>query len=510
MRIGTLADMRQGGHAAGSVVRRALATALALGLLAACSGERPPTRATAASPPGPEPGAVDAVTPAAGDVPADPAAAATDTAAAPSAGATARRPSAPAPRSAAPAASTTGEVATGGEDPSAGGAAMNATVPRVPPFRPGDERTGITDDVLKICMHANGQAADAVGAGKEDAKVFWNWLNDRGGIHGRKVELIVTDDGDGTKVASAYEGCRGSFLLVGGPTQDAIPAMREIVENDPAPMPYLHFMARRDPTKAYSFSWYPTQEEYGRRAAEFVLATHPGRKIGIIRRDTPNWTPGYEAFVARLAEAGVQPVTALGHPAQERIYDAYLAELDAKGAEVVWAWNHALEHVPMLKQAKTRGFEFQWVLGFPVSAVSETLREDLLQPTVTGVAVFAPFSPGLYDRYQSRYEEQGKLYEAAYQKYRGQPVNAVLGDLLFFQWLESRQVASLLERCGRDCTRTKLVTTLLTSMTAVEPKCPFDFTLGRAAGSAVLAVEAYAPRPGAVAWRETAHCVTSF
>jgi hypothetical protein len=54
------------------------------------------------------------------------------------------------------------------------------------------------------------------------------------------------------------------------------------------------------------------------------------------------------------------------------------------------------------------------------------------------------------------------------------------------------------------------VTTLVTSMSPMEPKCPFDFTLGRAAGRAVTAVEAYAPRPGAVAWRETAHCATSF
>ena len=381
---------------------------------------------------------------------------------------------------------------------------------RVPPFRAADERTGITDDAIKICMHANGQAADAVGAGKEDAKVFWNWINDRGGIQGRKIELVVTDDGDGTKVASAYDGCRGSFMLLGGPTQDAIPAMREIVEQDPSPMPYLHFMARADASKEYSFSWYPTQEEYGRRAAEFVLATYPGRKIGIIRRDTPNWTPGYEAFVARLADAGVRPVTALGHPPQERIYDAYLSELEAKGAEVVWAWNHALEHVPMLKQSTTRGFEFQWVLGFPVAAVSETLRDDLLRPVVTGVSVFAPFSPGLYDEHQSRYTEQGRLYEAAYQKYRGQPVNGVLGDLLFHQWLESRQVAALLDRCGRDCTRTKLVSTLLTSMAAVDPKCPFDFSIGRAAGRGVLTVEAYAPRAGAVAWRETVHCATGF
>lgn len=505
MTISTLSDMCRRRHKR----RTALVAALLATVVAACSGE--PTA-------DPSPAGTDHVSGVPTTAPAleedaqvaPEAGAPVTTARARSTSATARRASGPrSDRSPAAADGTASSPATSGGGEASAGPSSSAT-PDVPPFPPDDERIGITDSTIKLCLHANGQASDAVGAGKDDARVYWNWRNDQGGIQGRKVELVVTDDGDGTKVAGAYDGCRGSFLLLGGPTQDAIPAMREIVEKDPHPMPYLHFMARSDPAKRYSYSWYPTQEEYGRLAAEFVLAKHPNKKIGILRRDTPNWTPGYQSFVATLRANGVKPVAELAHPPQEQLYDAYLTELDAKGAEVVWAWNHALEHIPMLKQAKTRRFEFQWVLGFPVAAVSETLREDILDPPVSGLAVFPSFAPGLYDAHHARYEEQGRLYEAAYRKYRGQPVNGVLGDLLFHQWLESRQVAALLEQCGRDCTRTKLVHTLLTTMRHLEPKCPFDFSVGRAAGKAVHAVEAYRPSAGAVAWRETLHCATSF
>lgn len=502
MTMSTLSEMCRRRHWG-----RALGVALTcVGLLAACTGERrsidagPGDVGSAADPAGGPQGPDGA--------PSEPivpdASSAEEAATAGTAPARSGRP----PRGDVGSANTTG----GSSAATTAGNSGSQTVPEVPTFRSEDERTGITDSTIKLCLHANGQAADAVGAGRDDARVYWNWRNDHGGIHGRKVELVVTDDGDGTKVAGAYDGCRGSFLLLGGPTQDAIPPMREIVENDPHPMPYLHFMARSDSSKRYSYSWYPTQEEYGRLAAEFVLSKYRGRRVGIIRRDTPNWTPAYQIFVATLKRHGVKPVAELAHPPQERLYDAYLAELHAKGADVVWAWNHALEHIPMLKQARTRGFDFQWVLGFPVAAVSETLREDILQPPVTGLSLFPTFSPGLYDEHHKRYEEQGRLYESAYQKYRGQPVNGVLGDLLFQQWLDSRQVADLLERCGRDCTRTKLVTTLLTSMRHMEPKCPFDFRVGRAAGLGAHAVEAYRPAEssGAVAWRETLHCATSF
>ena len=414
----------------------------------------------------------------------------------------------------APDGSASGTVTPGKVASPSGGAPRSTRAadnrPPVPPFAPGDERIGITDKTIKLCTHINGQVTAALGASQEDARVFWRWLNDEGGVAGREVEMVIADDGDGTKVAEAYEECRGSFLIVGGPTQEAVPTFREIVENDPHPAPYLHFMAREDPTKRYSFSWYPSQERYGELAAKYILKRFPERRIGILRRDTDNWSPGYAAFLAELKRNGVEPVAVMKHPPKEQIFEPYLAELSAKKAEVVWAWQHALEHVPALKQAKARNHDFTWVLGFPLNLVSDTLRDDLFRPTVTGLNVFPTFRPGLYDSHHEAYEKEGRLFEAAYQRYRGKAADPLTADMLLRQWLDGRQLADLLERCGRDCTRTKVTTLLLNELTYSRPSCPFDFSLGRAAGRGVSAVEAYTPSNGPVSWRETAHCATSF
>lgn len=419
-----------------------------------------------------------------------------------------RRRSAP-PRTPTTSASGPSAPATNGDpSPAAPDAPAPSSRPKVPRF--AEETTGISASSIRLCTHVNGQAAAAFGGTFEDTRVFWRWVNDQGGIHGRQVDMVIADDADGATVAAAYEECRGSFLIIGGPSQEAVPSFREVVEADPNPAPYLHFMARSDPTKQYSFSWYPTQERLGVLTARFVLRTHPAKRIGVIRRDTDNWTPGFRAFVAELERHGAEPVVAVAHPPKEQFFEPYLAELAAKKAEVIWAWNHGAEHIPMLKQASARDYPFAWVLGFPLALASETLRDDVLDPVATGLNVFPTFRPGLYDEHHRRYEEQGRLFEAAYQKYRGRPADPVFADLLLRQWLDGLQVVELLKACGRDCTRTKAVTTLVHDLAHRPPSCPFDFSLGRAAGAHVSAVEAYRPSATVVAWRETAHCVASF
>jgi ABC-type branched-subunit amino acid transport system substrate-binding protein len=467
-------------------------------LLAACTGDRPDTAGSEASPP-----TSTAVASTGEAVPgADPASnapggdAAAETgdgqgAASPTGGP--RAASAKSGRTAG-----TGDAARGSVD----------TGSLVPPFPTRDERAGISDDRIKLCTHYNEIAGAAVNADQEDVRLFWKWLNERGGVHGRRVDLVLAGDGDGARVAAAYEECRGSFMLVGGPTQEAVPPMREIVEQDQRPMPYLHFMARSDPSKRYSFSLFPTQEAFGRLAADFILSRYRGLRVGIIRRDTPNWEPGFAAFVERLGAAGVRPVAVVSHPQQTQLYDAHLQTLREKGAQVVWAWNHAFDHIPMVKQSRARQDPFKWVLAFPVAAVTETLGRDAVEPEpLVGVSVFATYRPKMHD---PRYAEQAREFEAAHAKFEGRDVDPVRGDVLFQAWLDYRQVAELLNRCGRDCTRTKLVQTLTTEMRHQPPSCPFDFRLGRAAGIGINAVQAHSTNPGQAAWRVTAHCVGSF
>ena len=38
----------------------------------------------------------------------------------------------------------------------------------------------------------DGQVTAALGASQEDARVFWRWLNDQGGVAGRKVDMVIS------------------------------------------------------------------------------------------------------------------------------------------------------------------------------------------------------------------------------------------------------------------------------------------------------------------------------
>ena len=47
---------------------------------------------------------------------------------------------------------------------------------------------------IRICGHAPLSLGAVLNTKPEDLLVYWRWLNDRGGIHGRRVEMSLEDD----------------------------------------------------------------------------------------------------------------------------------------------------------------------------------------------------------------------------------------------------------------------------------------------------------------------------
>ena len=385
------------------------------------------------------------------------------------------------------------------------------TSPRTQPLFSEDEASvGITDRAITLCGHAQIYLGRAFDVEPDDTQVFWRWLNDRGGIHGRRVEERIVEDGGGRLVAQAYEECRGSFVLRGGPTMDAVPSMREIVEVDPHRPLYLHFMARADASKRYSFSPYPTQEALGALFADLVLERHPGRKIGIVHRDSDGWMPGHDAFLARVRAAGATVVADIAQASGESVHAGTLARLREEGAEVVWAWVDAIASAQMIKEASAQRYGFRWVIGFPSNLLTDVLGDDALEPEpVAGISVWPPFTPGLRAGTFAGYAEELERFEAAFREYRGKPVPRKSADILFFKWLEDRMLAELFERCGEDCDRNGLVEVLSEDQwVAPPPACPLAFGGRNVGGHAANVVEAFSSSRG-VAWRELAHCAAA-
>lgn len=385
-------------------------------------------------------------------------------------------------------------------------------------FTPGEDRIGITKDAITICAHAALTYASAFNTSADDLNVYWSWINDHGGIYGRKVYVSYENDNYSPDTAvEAATACKEKkiFLLLGGIGFDQIPAVRNWAETNH--MLYVHHTATIEGTanQRYSFTALPSTEKMGEMFGELVAARFKGKKIGIIKRNSPNWEPGVKAFKAIAKKYGINIVAERDVQNNQGSYTGELLGLQNAGADVVWVWENALSSTQIVRQAKAQGYNPRWLL-FPFNLTSQTLNQDALNPPMVGVAMYPAYSNGDKTGPFASYASDIDEFESMYAKYRpGSNLRGFGGDLLFLNWTGQKGLAGLLMACGPDCTRNKMVD-VLTSTKQTRPfpqfpsACDVDFTrpgFARMGGFEVNIMETYRSPRGDVNWRNTDTCV---
>lgn len=381
-------------------------------------------------------------------------------------------------------------------------------------FTPAEDRIGITNDSITLCVHAALTYAQAFGTKDTDFNVFWQALNtEKGGIYGRKINATYENDNyTPTDAVTAATKCKAKnpFMLLGGIGFDQIPAVRNYVEQNH--MFYLHHTATINGTKGqkYSFTELPTVERVGAAFAQLAGSKYRGAKIGIIERDSANWSPGVEAFKKVAGKYGVKVVQDNKVAQNKGNYTQDILDMKSAGADVVWIWLNALESTQLLKQAKAQGFNPHWLL-FPFNLTSQTLDSDAMNPPLDGVAMFPAYSNKDYSGSFSSYASDMKEFEAQYAKYdSGADLSGIGGDLLFLNWVGQKALAVQLMQCGKDCTRNRMVDVLqgYTGQTPTKTSCPLDFSGDGHRGSVdVNFMTTYRSPSGKVNWRNTTACV---
>lgn len=409
---------------------------------------------------------------------------------------------------------TTGTGATGttGSTGSTGTAPRSGT--RSTLFTAQQDRIGITDTSITMCAHAALTYGAAFNTEAADFNVFWTAVNEeRGGIYGRKVAVSYENDNytaSDALVAARACNAKGIFMLIGGIGFDQIPAVRNYVEEQK--VLYMHHTAtvRGTEGQRYSFTALPTVERMGEGFAQLAIEKFRGKKIGIIKRDGPNWEPGVVAFKALAKQAGLQIVAERAVAQNKANYTDEILAMRNAGAEVVWGWENALISTQILLQAKRQNYSPHWML-FPFNLTSQNLGQDALQPPLDGVAMYTAFSYGDRGGSFASYADDLALFEKQYAKYRPNvDLKGLGGDLLFLNWQGQKALYDIFLACGRDCTRNRFVDTLTTyRKKPTSSACLLDFTQGnRHRGSdKVVFMQTYASPSGKVNWRNTRACV---
>ena len=387
---------------------------------------------------------------------------------------------------------------SGGGNQRVTGAAAYANNPSAPHppsadlFSPSENTVGITNTTIQLCAHAALTFGPAFNIGASDLNVFWQMIDDQGGIWGRKVVqpggapgMVYQDDGyQPSKAVTAAQACQdqsgGDFLLLGGIGFDQIPAVRVWAEQHH--MPYLHHIATQNGSAGlrYSYTMLPTLEQIGTQYGQYYVGHGNGAKLGILYRNSSNWDPGRTAFENYLKQNGQFGNVVDEEPVvnNQGDYSAQITQMEAKGAQMVFIYENALAAEQFIQQSHNQNWNPRWLM-FPFNLTLNTLAQAGVDTShMDGVIPWPSYTCNASnDPRYSAYKAELQKFEAAYRKYdSGANLCGDGGDLLFGTWLAWEQTYDLLYQCGPSCTRNNIVGLMQNGYhAAVGANCAVDF-----------------------------------
>lgn len=289
-------------------------------------------------------------------------------------------------------AAASGEGAAGGEDAAAGGGGSMSLS--------GSDRTGVSDDAITLGIHApvTGAAPLPTTSFAKSGDLYWRWVTEMKGekVLGRsKVNVLFKDDkyAPNTAIQACRELAQSAFILVGGGGTDQIQACGQFAEQ--AGVPYLSAgvteagLRRLQHYFASSMS-YPQQTQL---LAQYVKKTFPGKKVGAIITDTPNFDDAAKAWDAAAKQHGLDYFKTMRHPKGNTSWiTAFARDMQGAGVEVLFILSSPSDYIQFAQQASGQDYKPQYV-GVGISkGLNAVLNSGC--PHVDKGIFFSPF-PGL-------------------------------------------------------------------------------------------------------------------
>lgn len=161
---------------------------------------------------------------------------------------------------------------------------------------------GVTDTEITIGLFGpmSGQLASFGFDPVQAAKMWYEEVNKKGGIHGRKIRVLVEDDKcsptEVVSVVKKYATVDNTFIVHGGSCTAAAVAAQEFVTREKIPMVMLNAAgdgAVIPPTRYVFGAFGGTQRAVGATIMEFAIKELKGKKIAYIAHDddfgNSNW-----------------------------------------------------------------------------------------------------------------------------------------------------------------------------------------------------------------------------
>lgn len=289
-------------------------------------------------------------------------------------------------------------------------------------------------------------------------KAYFNWINKRGGIFGRKIELIVADDQLNpaktvVEVKRLVEQDK-VFAIVGGLGTYGCLAVMDYLEQNKVPFVYQGAGTSKlvIPPKKYIFGVQPDYTLEGTLIAKYVSEIANFKAPAIVYMNNDIGLEGYAAFKEKLSDYKKQTVAEISYNPADTDYSGLVVKLIEKNPDVIVIYGLLTDTVRWVKTIKDYGLKSKIITIYPNADPSFiTLAGSYAEGVIfTGwVPLATPDRPEFVRDYQRAFS----IFQESYPK-QNMSSYAVAGFIAAEVFTEG------LIRAGKNLTREGLVKAL--------------------------------------------------
>ncbi|WCK53227.1 ABC transporter substrate-binding protein [Aneurinibacillus sp. Ricciae_BoGa-3] len=202
-------------------------------------------------------------------------------------------------------------------------------------------------------------------------------INDKGGVNGRKLEIVKEDSAKENPTAvNAFNKMVNSdnvVAILGPDLSTQLFAVEPVINK--AKIPVL--IQGSNPKLTQDTPWYfrlrPNDSLAASSAAAFAVEKLKATKIGITHDTDEFGSGGAKIIEDSLKKAGITPVGVEAYNSSDKDLSAQLMNLKKKGAEVIVDWGHPQQSATLMKQNKELGLNLK-IVGSPGMSMPATTK----------------------------------------------------------------------------------------------------------------------------------------
>ena len=314
---------------------------------------------------------------------------------------------------------------------------------------------GASDTEIKIgnIMPYSGPASAYGVIGKTEAAYF-NMINEKGGINGRKINFISYDDGysppktvEQARKLVESDNVLMIFNPLGTPPNTAI---QKYMNQKKVPQLFVATGATKwnDPKHfPWTMGWQPSYQAEGTIYAQYILKNKPNAKIAILYQNDDYGKDYLKGFMDGLG-GKIKPVITLSYEVSDPTIDSQMTRLQASGADTffnITTPKFAAMAIKKAAEIKWQPLHFLNNVSASVGAVMKPAGFDNAQGIISTGYLKDPTDPQWKD------DAGFKNWSAFVDKYMpgGDKTNANL----VYGYTVAQGLVEVLKKCGDNLTR---------------------------------------------------------